>query len=268
MSDPLARKSLARYFAITENKKMAKFLIARKVRAEFSGAESLEALWLQHAKCTEEYLSLESQIDNGKNYNSIVYPEQSYLSLKICLAKKILECCHFCSRRCGVNRLADQLGFCGCGKNMAVSSIFAHMGEEPELVPSGTVFTMGCTIRCRHCQNWTISQWKEAPIEYKPEELAVEVENLHREGCRNVNLVGGEPTPWLMHWLETFQACRGKCACGVELQQLLQPRNRAVAGGICRRLPVGFQVWTRRLRHAGFGCPQLLAGVHAQPFGG
>jgi putative pyruvate formate lyase activating enzyme len=31
------------------------------------------------------------------------------------------------------------------------------------------------------------------------------VENLHRHGCRNVNLVGGEPTPWLRHWLETFR---------------------------------------------------------------
>jgi putative pyruvate formate lyase activating enzyme len=88
---------------------------------------------------------------------------------------------------------------------MNVSSIFAHMGEEPELVPSGTIFTMGCTMRCRHCQNWTISQWKEAPMESTPEELAREVENLRLEGCINVNLVGGEPTPWLKHWLETFK---------------------------------------------------------------
>jgi len=42
-------------------------------------------------------------------------------------------------------------------------------------------------------------------MEYTPEELAREVENLRLEGCRNVNLVGGEPTPWLKHWLETFK---------------------------------------------------------------
>jgi len=203
--DELAKKSLARYFAIVQNKKMAKFLIAKKVTAEFDSNDSSETLWKQHTHCTEEFQSLERQIDIGINYNAVPKPEKSYLDLKIKIAEKILECCNFCSRRCSVNRLADRLGFCGCGKIMNVSSIFAHMGEEPELVPSGTVFTMGCTMRCRHCQNWTISQWKEAPIKYTPEELAREVENLRLEGCRNVNLVGGEPTPWLKHWLETFK---------------------------------------------------------------
>jgi putative pyruvate formate lyase activating enzyme len=201
----LMRKSLARYFAITEGKKYAKFLIAKKVIAKFDSDDSLDTLWEEHAKCIQDYLCLERQIDSGINLNTIDCCEQSYLSLKTQIAKKILECCNFCSRRCGVNRLADQIGFCGCGKTMAVSSIFGHMGEEPELVPSGTIFTMGCSIRCRHCQNWTISQWKEAPMEYTPEELGREVENLHLEGCRNINLVGGEPATWLMHWLETFQ---------------------------------------------------------------
>jgi putative pyruvate formate lyase activating enzyme len=41
--------------------------------------------------------------------------------------------------------------------------------------------------------------------EYTPEELAKEVEQLHFNGCRNANLVGGEPTPWLRQWLETFK---------------------------------------------------------------
>lgn len=88
---------------------------------------------------------------------------------------------------------------------MNVSSIFVHLGEEPELVPSGTVFTMGCTMRCLHCQNWTISQWKEASREFTPKKLASEIANLRLGGCRNANLVGGEPTPWVKHWLETFQ---------------------------------------------------------------
>jgi putative pyruvate formate lyase activating enzyme len=202
--DELARKSLARYFAIVEGRKTAKFLIAKKVAAEFSSTDSLEILWTQHAKCTEEYLGFERRLDNETDHSALANPKRSYLDLKVQIAAKILECCNFCNRRCGVNRLADQLGFCGCGNKMSVSSIFVHAGEEPELVPSGAVFTLGCTIRCRHCQNWTISQWKEAPMEYTPQELAVEVENLHREGCWNINLVGGEPTPWLRNWLETL----------------------------------------------------------------
>ncbi|MCW3995412.1 MAG: radical SAM protein [Candidatus Bathyarchaeota archaeon] len=204
--DRLAKKSLARYFAIVSNKKRAKFLLAKKVPTE-SGSDdsSLDALWKKHEKATDAFLDFEHQVDAGVDFDAVVLPKESYLDLKVKIATKTLECCNFCSRRCGVNRLAHRLGFCGCGNMMSVSSIFMHLGEEPELVPSGTVFTMGCTIRCKHCQNWTISQWKEAPMEYKPAELAREVENLRLEGCRNVNLVGGEPTPWLAHWLQTFQ---------------------------------------------------------------
>ncbi len=201
----LARKSLARYFAVVQNRKTAKFLIAKKVAAEFGDDDSLEALWKQHKQCTKEFLRVERQIDAGMDFNGVSLPEKSYLDLKVKIATRMLERCHFCSRRCGANRLAGGLGFCGCGKTMSVASIFVHTGEEPELVPSGTIFTMGCTMRCRHCQNWTISQWKEAPMEFTPEELAKEVENLRLEKCRNVNLVGGEPTPWLKHWLETFR---------------------------------------------------------------
>jgi putative pyruvate formate lyase activating enzyme len=88
---------------------------------------------------------------------------------------------------------------------MKVSSIFEHTGEEPELVPSGTIFTMGCTMKCKHCQNWPISQWMEEGDSYEPEQLAEEVERLRANGCRNVNLVGGEPTPWLQQWLRVFK---------------------------------------------------------------
>jgi putative pyruvate formate lyase activating enzyme len=83
--------------------------------------------------------------------------------------------------------------------------MFEHMGEEPELVPSGTIFTLGCTLRCLHCQNWSISQWYEKGEIFSPEGLAKSVERLRKGGCRNVNLVGGEPTPWLQQWLETFK---------------------------------------------------------------
>ncbi len=201
----LVEESLARYFSVAQNKKDAKFLTAKKVAAEFDDSDTLEMLWKEHNRCREEFDSFESQIDFGKDFNDVTLPKKSYLDLKIKIANKILGCCHFCNRSCGVNRLAGKLGYCGCGDKIRVSTIFVHMGEEPELVPSGTIFTMGCTMRCLHCQNWTISQWKESSNEYSLEQLAREIENLRLEGCRNINLVGGEPTPWLGHWLESFR---------------------------------------------------------------
>lgn len=197
-------KSLDRYFAVVNERKTAKFLIAKKVTAEFTSTDSLETLWDKHLEYTNNFLKLENKIERNQEYTSINNPKKSYLDLKIQIANKLLESCCLCTRRCYINRIASQLGFCGCGKSLSVSSIFMHMGEEPELVPSGTIFTLGCTIRCLHCQNWEISQWKETPIEYTAKELAKEVENLHYIGCRNINLVGGEPTPWLENWLRLF----------------------------------------------------------------
>jgi len=148
---------------------------------------------------------LEKEIDSKlKTLDNLETPSQSFLDLKIELTNRILKSCHFCTRKCGVNRAKGELGFCKCGTKITVSSMFQHMGEEPELVPSGTVFTMGCTMRCRHCQNWTISQWLENGEVYTPSQLATAVEHLRNSGCRNINLVGGEPTPWLEQWLETF----------------------------------------------------------------
>jgi putative pyruvate formate lyase activating enzyme len=205
LNDELTKKSLTRYFAVMQNQRPAKFMIAKRLPAEFDENDPLETLWKKHTKCAGEFCKREREIDSGKNLQASPAPEKSFFDLKIEIAKRIMQHCHLCTRRCGVNRLRGKLGYCKCGGTMAVSSIFVHMGEEPELVPSGTIFTMGCTIRCRHCQNWSISQWMELGTECAPKEMVGEVERLRVSGCRNVNLVGGEPTPWLPQWLETFK---------------------------------------------------------------
>lgn len=205
LNDRLAKKSLARYFAVMQNHSPAKFLIAKKIPAEFNRSDSTEQLWREHARITEEFGKIQREIDDERrDFRALPTPEKSYLDLKIEIADRILSRCHLCVRKCNVNRLEGKSGYCGCGLEITVSSIFEHMGEEPELVPSETVFTLGCTMRCRHCQNWTISQWMECGQVYDPADLACEVERLRLGGCRNVNLVGGEPTPWLPQWLKTF----------------------------------------------------------------
>jgi len=206
LRDKRTRQSLPRYFDVMQNDKPSKFMIAKKLQANFDSEDSIEKLWALHDRLTVEYYRLEEEIDTRqKSLEELETPETSYLDLKTEIAKRILEECHFCTRRCGFNRLAGELGYCKCGAQITVSTIFEHMGEEPELVPSGTIFTLGCTLKCRHCQNWTISQWFEHGEIYTPERLAKSVEHLRKEGCRNVNLVGGEPTPWLEQWLETFK---------------------------------------------------------------
>ncbi|NWF87471.1 radical SAM protein [Candidatus Bathyarchaeota archaeon] len=206
LKDKRAQASLARYFAVVQNEKPAKFMIAKKLPAQFGKNDSLEELWQKHAEFTAEFCKIEREVDAEQiNCKEMQAPEKSFLDLKIEIANRILRNCHFCTRRCGADRLEGKVGYCKCGLEIAVSSIFEHVGEEPELVPSGTIFTMGCTMRCKHCQNWTISQWIEKGEIYKLERLAKEVEHLRMNGCRNANLVGGEPTPWLQQWLKTFK---------------------------------------------------------------
>jgi len=206
LKDKRARQSLARYFDVMQDEKPAKFMIAKKLPADFKGDKPLEDLWTLHDQLTLDYYQLEKEIDgHQKNLVDLDTPEKSYLDLKVELANRILQGCHLCTRRCGFNRLNGELGQCKCGTQITVSTMFEHMGEEPELVPSGTIFTLGCTLRCLHCQNWTISQWFEQGEIYSPQRLAKAVEHLRRGGCRNANLVGGEPTPWLEQWLETFR---------------------------------------------------------------
>ncbi|UCE43797.1 MAG: radical SAM protein [Candidatus Bathyarchaeota archaeon] len=206
LRDKKARTSLSRYFNVMQDDKPAKFTIAKRLSAHHNPQDPPTKLWQLHDQLTQEFCSLEKEIDTRrKTLQDLPTPEQSYLDLKSAIVNRMLGNCHLCTHQCHVNRHTNELGYCRCGTRIIVSTIFQHMGEEPELVPSGTIFTLGCTLQCLHCQNWTISQWYEDGEIYTPTRLAKAVEQLRKRGSRNANLVGGEPTPWLQQWLETFK---------------------------------------------------------------
>ncbi|MEJ2241064.1 MAG: radical SAM protein [Candidatus Bathyarchaeota archaeon] len=206
LSNKKVRVNLSRYFNVMENNNSAKFLIAKKLSADFSKSDSLDKLWKLHDRLIEKFYTLQKELDaRQQRLNNIPNSKKSFLDLKITIATKILENCRFCHQQCGCNRLKGELGYCKCGNEIAVSTIFPHTGEEPELIPSGTIFTLGCTLRCLHCQNWTISQWIEPGKIYSKKQLASEVKKLRKFGCKNISLVGGDPTSWVSHWLEIFK---------------------------------------------------------------
>ncbi|OYT54011.1 MAG: radical SAM protein [Candidatus Altiarchaeales archaeon ex4484_2] len=127
------------------------------------------------------------------------------LGEKIKAAKRILEKCIFCERRCGVNRIKGEMGYCRV-LEARISSEFIHLGEESHLVPSHTIFFSGCTFRCVYCQNYDISYYPERGIYFRPEQL---VEKINNRNARNVNWVGGDPTPNLAYILGVL-GCLGK----------------------------------------------------------
>jgi putative pyruvate formate lyase activating enzyme len=182
--------------------------VCKLVEVKINLSASDDKLWNAHERGLKEFRTLLSHIDVGKTkFEDLERPQVSLLDLKLELARRILKSCHFCERRCGVDRTAGERGVCGVGERSRIASEFMHHGEEPELVPSYTIFFNGCTFKCQYCQNWDISQFPDSGIEVSPQILANLVESARKEGARNVNWVGGEPTPSLHTILETLNFC-------------------------------------------------------------
>jgi putative pyruvate formate lyase activating enzyme len=133
----------------------------------------------------------------------IIARKKNLLRKKIEEGYRILKSCELCERKCHANRAEGKIGICKVGKKPILSSAFQHLGEEPFFVPSFTIFFMGCPFHCQYCQNYTISQWYENGHIVTVQELAEMIND--NSLCRNVNFVGGEPTPHLPFILDCLQ---------------------------------------------------------------
>jgi putative pyruvate formate lyase activating enzyme len=125
-------------------------------------------------------------------------------------AFRLASSCELCPRRCRVNRIANETGFCKAPGNLVVSSVFAHHGEEPPISGaggSGTVFFSYCTLQCCFCQNYQLSHLAQGQA-MAPAELARQCIDLQEQGCHNINLVTPSHfLPWLL--LALKEAARG-----------------------------------------------------------
>lgn len=131
------------------------------------------------------------------------------LKERACAALSRLESCTICPRRCGVNRLADERGFCRTGRLARVYSYSPHFGEETPLVGrggSGTIFFSGCNMACVYCQNWDISQLDHGR-DVGANELAGMMIHLKDLGCHNINFV--TPTHVVPQILEALVLASG-----------------------------------------------------------
>ena len=201
LDKPLIKKLLPRYVKVAEYKLPPNFQIAKRIPAERKN-------WEEHEEAMKRFREVKNEIDRGRlTLEELERQEFSLLDLKSYLTKEILKSCELCERKCRVNRLKGDLGECRVGNKLSISSEFVHWGEETHIVPSHTIFFMGCNLHCQYCQNWEISQWYEKGKEIEPKKLAAIIEKRRLEGCRNVNLVGGSPTPHLYGIVQTLKLC-------------------------------------------------------------
>ena len=125
--------------------------------------------------------------------------------------RELLSSCQLCPRRCRVNRLQGETGFCGAtGSEPKIYSYQVHWGEEPPLTGtggSGTIFFSHCHGRCVYCQNYHFSclgQGKTVAIM----ELVDIMLQLQGRGVHNINLV--TPTHFVPQIIEAAGIARDK----------------------------------------------------------
>jgi putative pyruvate formate lyase activating enzyme len=226
MTDPLAR-----YWGILEGKSKASYLLLRSHGVDYDTAFSIDELWDIHRKEMDRFRRGEHPGSHATNL----------LDLKNEIARRIMRSCHLCERRCRADRTDGKRGHCGVLESR-ISSEFIHHGEEPPLVPSYTIFFAGCTFDCVFCQNYDISTDPEAGISFEPEVLADRIERRFEptsigrysiiEKARNVNWVGGDPTPNLPYVLTVLRECRANIPQVWNSNMYLTPESMAILDGV------------------------------------
>ncbi len=103
----------------------------------------------------------------------------------------LLANCILCPRKCGINRLESQTGYCSMPANLRIARAALHMWEEPCISGtsgSGTVFFSGCNLKCVFCQNHAIALG-DCGKEITVSRLADIFFELQEKGATNINLV-------------------------------------------------------------------------------
>ncbi|MGY5874564.1 MAG: radical SAM protein [Candidatus Thorarchaeota archaeon] len=253
--DPETLSRLDRYRGIIDRERWAKYVLSKEHECQISLDESTDTLWKEHTKLSDSFTTYVRSVDAGQpRIPSEDAPDRAFLDLKIELANRILQDCHFCERRCGADRTKDERGWCKLGSESRVSSAFLHTGEEAPLVPSGTIFFASCCFGCVFCQNDDISTNPNSGQVVDPEHLAAIAQSLFLDGALNINYVGGDPIPnthtilaSLAHQYSNItQLWNSNLYCSEETMQLLSDV---------------FDVWLPDFKYGNNECGERLSGV-------
>lgn len=131
------------------------------------------------------------------------------------LEKKTVRCV-LCPRSCVLK--PGQVGYCRVRKNIngklyslvygrPVSAAIDPIEKKPvfHMLPGSKSFsfaTVGCNLRCIHCQNWQISQAlpEDIPVRYVPPETIIEY--TIKTGCKSISYTYTEPTVFFEYMID------------------------------------------------------------------
>ena len=228
--DPAIAKRLGWYLDVAENRKPAKFRIARTIPVALSLKNSPEdALWDELDRLTPVFVERLARIRETGEAPGRPPPSPHLLDLCRELVHRMLAHCNFCRWNCRVDRTRGaKFGTCKLASDTRVSTYFHHLGEElvyRGLRGSGTIFFTSCNMRCAFCQNGDISTDKDNGMVADARTLATMAWLLRMEGCHNINWVGGEAVIHLHTIVDAIALLGGEMA-------------RPDAGDMRRALPV------------------------------
>ena len=139
--------------------------------------------------------------------------------------------CHLCNHRCVVAEGAR--GVCGVRENKdgtlyslvygkAIASSQDPIEKKPlfHYLPgtsSYSIATVGCNLRCMHCQNWDISQSSKEGGEIAGRNLPPEkvVEGALASGCASIAYTYTEPTVFMEYAVDCMKLARKEGLGGV-----------------------------------------------------
>ena len=130
--------------------------------------------------------------------------------------------CKVCERRCIIS--VGKKGFCDMRENLdeklytlnyaAASSVAVDPIEKKPLFhfyPGSTVLSLGsvgCNFRCKHCQNWNISQAELDEVSLR-EILPEDAVKLAKEyKCKSIAWTYNEPTMWLEYTIDSAKLAK------------------------------------------------------------
>lgn len=134
--------------------------------------------------------------------------------------------CYLCPHKCVISH--NKFGYCGVRQNIEgklysliygeISSAGADPIEKKPLYhfyPGSSTFSvgsLGCNMRCRHCQNWqiahsTVKNGNRSTTYISPERL---IELTLENHCQGISWTYNEPTIWIEYAIDSSKLAKGK----------------------------------------------------------
>ena len=108
-------------------------------------------------------------------------------------ADDLMSSCSICPRNCGCDRNSGEVGFCGVGQTSKLCKELVHYTEEPELVPTYSIYFSGCNMRCEYCSNAVMLFPDKIGEAIDHSALASRIDNAVNNGSKTIFFLGGEP---------------------------------------------------------------------------